>query len=958
MKKFFDASFRFSLLLAILSLTPATAWGGTASFDASNCGTNSNDGSGKPYSVTTSDGVKFTTTSLKWYKANNSNKYFYLDSKVNAEVSWAVPDGYNISFSNITVNAAAKNGTFGATKGWNISTNVSGNEQVSKSGNSFQDATLTSSTFLLGLGNDGKLSLTHGDTEMQIKTISFTYELVAVNAPNITIQSHAEITNNWHSTLNLNGYILMKNNPQNITISESSDAEVATWNGTQFVLGHKSGTASFQISADNVTAKTFTITTHQPFYEYAHAIVGEAALQQTHNQAEAETVIASYRAEQMAALSGNDVDINYMLENRDFQFSSDWDYGWTGTNDDTHTGNPGGWGAEGDPMTGYQKKDDNGNIYPWMYRGNDALYNFTLAAGNFYQNVTLPAGYYRLTADVKCNANNSNINLAATLYAKDGSTTIGRYDKKCVQSSGFSNVAIRFAVDAAKSITIGQEHNELKNTSMKEVAADNFSLTYLCSYAEYQAYLSAQAALVDYLSIGARYNYISSDLQSNIATAYATNIETLTGAEIVAKTAAMKGYKSTADDVYNTFMDAIVTDLDISDCYLYLSENNYINTNNTYGVLDTDALPLSIVTHDAKATFVKAGDAFLYDAGAYELKFGNTQGLGYYFVGDEENGYKIYIPNNVWYALGVDGTRLKLVEASSAPRWKIGRMVQPSAPGLAENNSTLYIGGENFSIFATPSVAGAQLTYSVDANATIQGNVVTPTSEGTAVVTILQSATGIYHSTSATITLTIRAIDAEDEGLHEQKTTTVTVTDEQDQVVGYYASFCAQYNFRLQGAKAYKGHFNDETGNIQLTSMGDDVIVPAGEGIIIVSQTQNYTIIPTAEDATADTDGNILVGTIQRTPLASYRENGDFTYALNTSTNKFGKYTGEYMPAGKAFLVGNYGSTQATPLRIVVGNSHPVATDIHTNSLSTDAHKVLINGQIYIVRKNSMFYLK
>lgn len=129
--------------------------------------------------------------------------------------------------------------------------------------------------------------------------------------------------------------------------------------------------------------------------------------------------------------------------------------------------------------------------------------------------------------------------------------------------------------------------------------------------------------------------------------------------------------------------------------HLYLvSGDKYINKGADYGTraIVTDEPMHLTITQDPNTKLVTLGTDsknYIFDAGGYNLYTDNTtsgnNSIGFVFSGDNENGYKIYIPNDLNWALGwadeqIDAngangnyTVLKLVPAAEAPLWKIGK---------------------------------------------------------------------------------------------------------------------------------------------------------------------------------------------------------------------------------------------------------------------------------------------
>lgn len=597
--------------------------------------------------------VTFSITNLgDW----GSNKGYQVAANNNAVITWSgIPSGSNIKITTIEVKACCDNGSWFATKSFDVYTSVSGSgTKKSESGNSTKTITLNEDTYLKNIGASGSITIAHGDTKMYVNSVVITYTIEA--EPFIEIED-ANITNQWNCNLAANEYKCAAYNTTGFSVGASSDAEVASYDAVNnvFVLGHKTGTAYFTVSADGVEDRTFTITANQGFYGYAANIVGEAALAGTHNKSDAEAAMSTFRANKIASAANGD-DVTYMLDNVDFQYGDDWDYGWTGTNDENHTGNgSGGGNNSGDPMNGYQKYIEGENVYPRMYRGNWGVYNFKLASGNVYQNVQLVSGYYRLSADAKCNSNDKNVDLTGTLYAKDADEVIGKFDKKCAQNSGFANITARFAIASAKEITVGYSHNELGGSAQKEVAVDNFSLTYICSKEIYDAYME-QYNRADGLKDDANLQAATKEA----ITAAFVDINTLADATAIeAQTATLKAACDAAEaDI--AWVENNAATVNINNVYVYADTNKVLSRGADWGtraIITENGIEVNITTDDngiANFTFTDTDKKLFETTDNYIFTdFNNNGNYDFYLVGDDENGYKIVLAGDRTKALGI-----------------------------------------------------------------------------------------------------------------------------------------------------------------------------------------------------------------------------------------------------------------------------------------------------------------
>lgn len=485
--KTFTQYFKSLTLLATMLLGTMNVWGAEANLESTST-SKDQTARERTFKANVSDDVEFTVKYPKYYYekpiVGNVKQYYYLDANTNATITWSVPSGYTIVISSVTVNANAQ----GSNKGWDIYTSVStSSTKSSKSGSSFQNNTINTDEYLKNIGNNGTITLQHGNTEMQIKTISITYTLV--QNPDIRV-TNVDLVNEWSKEIALADVAESLNGAGELIVGATSDAEVATYDAVnkKFVVGHKTGVASFEVSTATVAAKTLTITVKSPYYIYAQGIVNAsagcgytnsddlAALAATKNQAEAETVLANMRSKVKAYLAANEpasADITFMLDNADFQYD-EWNYGWSGTTNDNQNG-------DGDAMVAFQKNTDNSNVYAWNNRKNSGLSSRTLEACDVYQNksVLLPKGAYRLTADVEVSSNDDNAGFSATLYAKNGETLIESTKRNSVEDGTFQNEVVNFILAEETPVVFGLSNTEVKNSSRKTVKVDNFRLQYI-----------------------------------------------------------------------------------------------------------------------------------------------------------------------------------------------------------------------------------------------------------------------------------------------------------------------------------------------------------------------------------------------------------------------------------------------------------------------------------------------
>ena len=163
--------------------------------------------------------------------------------------------------------------------------------------------------------------------------------------------------------------------------------------------------------------------------------------------------------------------------------------------------------------------------------------------------------------------------------------------------------------------------------------------------------------------------------------------------------------------------------------------------------------------------------------------------------------------------------------------------------------------------------------------------------------------------------------------------TSVTMNLAAEQANGHYwASF---YNESAtikiddnEEADAYTATVNGNVLNLQ--KLGK--VIPAGNAVIIAGSDNNISmqLIPSVDLLVPQND---LKGMNERTKIATSAYSSNTIYVMGTTTtNGFGfhRYTGEYMPANKAFLA--LGSTSSAPLRMVFFDDDDTTTAIESIS--------------------------
>ena len=165
-------------------------------------------------------------------------------------------------------------------------------------------------------------------------------------------------------------------------------------------------------------------------------------------------------------------------------------------------------------------------------------------------------------------------------------------------------------------------------------------------------------------------------------------------------------------------------------------------------------------------------------------------------------------------------------------------------------------------------------------------------------------------------------------------------------IEGNWASFCAAEDVELPaGVDAYIVS-EKETDVLYIENANVDK-VPANTGVLLYSDVDGDYHLTATTGAAALSSG--FAGTVARTA----NPNTSTTYSLynNSGTIEFWNYTGNYIPANKAYLtIGGGLGAPAKKLRVQVGAKMPTAVEsIQQSAISSQ--KVIENGQIVIIRE-------
>ena len=189
-----------------------------------------------------------------------------------------------------------------------------------------------------------------------------------------------------------------------------------------------------------------------------------------------------------------------------------------------------------------------------------------------------------------------------------------------------------------------------------------------------------------------------------------------------------------------------------------------------------------------------------------------------------------------------------------------------------------------------------------------------------------------------------------------------------DAETGGWATFsCSEKVAVPTGVTAYKAVYEktatDEVMN--LTDIGN--VIPAGEGVILKGAAGTaYAFSVTDATPTKDMSDNMLVGCPVRTDITSVLVDNDvfcLRYSEAYSLTGFFLYTGQYVPAGKAYLAlpkatPGAGSTTDRRLRFVINDSQVTTAITGAEAENTKITKFVENGQLFIRRGDTIYTIQ
>lgn len=195
----------------------------------------------------------------------------------------------------------------------------------------------------------------------------------------------------------------------------------------------------------------------------------------------------------------------------------------------------------------------------------------------------------------------------------------------------------------------------------------------------------------------------------------------------------------------------------------------------------------------------------------------------------------------------------------------------------------------------------------------------------------------------------------------------VTTPDNGGETGGWATFSCSEKVAVPTGVTAYKAVYEKTATEevMNLTSIGN--VIPAGAGVILRGLPGTaYAFSVTDATPTEDMSDNMLVGCPVRTDITSVLESNDvfcLRYSEAYSLTGFFLYTGQYVPAGKAYLAlpkatPGAGSTTDRRLRFVINDSQVTTAITGAETENTKITKFVENGQLFIRRGDTIYTIQ
>lgn len=194
-----------------------------------------------------------------------------------------------------------------------------------------------------------------------------------------------------------------------------------------------------------------------------------------------------------------------------------------------------------------------------------------------------------------------------------------------------------------------------------------------------------------------------------------------------------------------------------------------------------------------------------------------------------------------------------------------------------------------------------------------------------------------------------------------------TTPDNGGETGGWATFSCAEKVAVPAGVTAYKAVYEKTATEevMNLTDIGN--VIPAGEGVILKGAAGTaYAFSVTDATPTEDMSDNMLVGCPVRTDITSVLVDNDvfcLRYSEAYSMTGFFLYTGQYVPAGKAYLAlpkatPGAGSTTDRGLRFVINDTEQTTAITGVEAENAKITKFVENGQLFIRRGDTVYTIQ
>jgi hypothetical protein len=185
-----------------------------------------------------------------------------------------------------------------------------------------------------------------------------------------------------------------------------------------------------------------------------------------------------------------------------------------------------------------------------------------------------------------------------------------------------------------------------------------------------------------------------------------------------------------------------------------------------------------------------------------------------------------------------------------------------------------------------------------------------------------------------------------------------------DETTGGWATFASAVKLAVPtGLKAYKAAY-EKTATEEILNLDEISVIPANEGVVLRGAENTTYALELTDADEPDMSDNVLVGCVTRTDISALHASNDIfcmRYSEMYEMTGFFLYTGQYVPAGKAYLkLPKASGPSGAPRKVrFVINDHQVTTGV--DSVEKDAAEVtkfVENGQLYIRRGEAIYTIQ